>query len=57
MRNFFSGQTRGERRPGGKGPFMKGLMEDSVGFVEWSNAYEHFISIRKRLENQVFHAA
>lgn len=37
--------------------YSNGQMEDSVDFVEWSNAYEHFIFIRKRLEKQVFHAA
>ena len=37
--------------------YSKGQMEDTIDFVEWSNAYEHFISIRKSLEKQVFHAA
>jgi len=32
--------------------YSHGHMEDSVDFFEWSNAYEHFISIRKSLENQ-----
>jgi hypothetical protein len=37
--------------------YSRGQMEDSVEFVEWSNAYEHYISIRKSLEKQIYHAA
>ena len=37
--------------------YSNGQMEDSIDFVEWSNAYEHFISIRKSLEKQIRHAA
>jgi hypothetical protein len=32
-------------------------MEDTVEFVEWSNAYRHFLSLREILEKQVCHAA
>jgi hypothetical protein len=37
--------------------FSSGQMEDSEEFVEWSNAYQHFLSLRRRLEKQVCHAA
>lgn len=37
--------------------FCSGQMEDTVEFVEWSNAYQHFLSLRSRLEKQVCHAA
>jgi hypothetical protein len=32
-------------------------MEDSVDFVEWSNAYEHFMAIREKIEKKLRHAA
>jgi hypothetical protein len=37
--------------------YSEGQMEDSVEFVEWSNAYQHFISLRGMLEKQICHAA
>jgi hypothetical protein len=37
--------------------FSSGQMEDTVEFVEWSNAYQHFISLRSILEKQICHAA
>jgi hypothetical protein len=33
--------------------FSNGQMEDTVEFVEWSNAYRHFISLRGIIEKQV----
>jgi hypothetical protein len=37
--------------------FSSGQMEDTAEFVEWSNAYQHFLSLRSILEKQVCHAA
>jgi len=37
--------------------FSSGQMEDTVEFVEWSNAYRHFLSLRGIIEKQVCHAA
>ena len=37
--------------------FSIGQMEDTVEFVEWSNAYQHFLSLRSAIEKQVCHAA
>ena len=37
--------------------YSGGQMEDTAEFVEWSNAYQHFLSLRSRLEKQVSHAA
>ena len=37
--------------------YSSGQMEDSVDFVEWSNAYIHFMSIRERIEKKLRHAA
>jgi len=36
--------------------FSSGQMEDTVEFVEWSNAYRHFLSLRGIIEKQVCHA-
>jgi hypothetical protein len=33
--------------------FSSGQMEDTVEFVEWSNAYRHFLSLRGIIEKQV----
>lgn len=32
--------------------YSNGQMEDTVDFVEWSNAYEHFISIHIKKEEK-----
>ncbi len=37
--------------------FSTGQTEDTAEFVEWSNAYQHFLSLRSILEKQVRHAA
>jgi hypothetical protein len=37
--------------------YSKGLLEDSVDFVEWANDYQHYIAIRLELERQLQHAA
>ena len=37
--------------------YSTGEMEDSVDFVEWSNAYEHFLAIRERIEKELRDAA
>jgi hypothetical protein len=37
--------------------YSAGQMEDSVDFVEWSNAYEHFMAIREKIEKKLRHAA
>jgi hypothetical protein len=37
--------------------FSSGQMGDTVEFVEWSNAYLHFLSLRGTIEKQVCHAA
>ena len=37
--------------------YSAGEMGDSVDFLEWSNAYEHYIAIRERIEKRLQHAA
>jgi hypothetical protein len=37
--------------------FCKGLSEDSEDFVEWANAYEHYIAIRGEIEGSLQHVA
>ncbi len=37
--------------------YSAGHLGDSVDFVEWANAYEHFIAIRERIEKKLRHAA
>ena len=37
--------------------FTTGQVEDTAEYVEWSNAYRHFLSLRGVLEKQVCHAA
>ncbi len=37
--------------------YSKGEMEDSIEFVEWSNAYEHFIEIRHKIERRLQNVA
>jgi hypothetical protein len=34
-----------------------GELDDTADFVEWSNMYQHFLSIRSKLEKQIVHAA
>ena len=37
--------------------YKKGLFEDSIDFIEWSNDYQNFLSLKLELENIVSHAA
>ena len=37
--------------------YSSGQMGDTSEFVEWSNAYQHFLSLRNILEKQICHAA
>jgi hypothetical protein len=37
--------------------FSSGQMEDAVEYVEWSNAYRYFLSLRGTIEKQVYHTA
>ncbi len=37
--------------------YEKGLMEDSVDFVEWSNDYRHYLAIRTEIEEHLRHVA
>jgi hypothetical protein len=37
--------------------YSKGLLEDSVEFVEWANDYQHYLAIRYELERQLQNAA
>ena len=37
--------------------FRNGSTEDSVEFVEWSNDYQHFLSLKIGLEKQLTHVA
>ena len=37
--------------------FSKGQMDDSIDFIEWSNDYQHYLSIRFEIEKQIQNAA
>jgi hypothetical protein len=37
--------------------YSTGKMSDSVDFLEWSNAYEHYMAIREKIEKGLRHAA
>ncbi|MFQ5676869.1 MAG: antitoxin TumA [bacterium] len=37
--------------------FSKGLLDDSIDFVEWSNDYRNFLSLKLELEDRLTHAA
>jgi hypothetical protein len=37
--------------------FSSGQMGDATEFIEWSNAYQHFLALRSTIEKQVCHAA
>jgi len=37
--------------------FSKGESEDSEELIEWANDYQHFIAIRREIEEQIRHAA
>ena len=37
--------------------YKKGESEDSEDFIEWSNDYQHYMSIRRDLEIKLHHVA
>lgn len=37
--------------------FCKGLMEDSIDFIEWANDYQHFLALKLKVEEQLTHVA
>ncbi|HUT69464.1 MAG TPA: hypothetical protein VMW89_02205 [Desulfatiglandales bacterium] len=37
--------------------FSKGLLEDNIDFVEWSNDYEHYMAIRLAIERHLQNVA
>ncbi len=37
--------------------YSKGLMADTIEFVEWANDYRHYLVIYKKLEKQLQHVA
>jgi hypothetical protein len=37
--------------------FSKGLLADTIDFVEWSNDYRHFLALKFELEDRLSHAA
>ena len=37
--------------------YTKGSLEDSIEYVEWSNDYQHYLTIRRDLEKHLQNAA
>jgi hypothetical protein len=37
--------------------FCKGKIEDSIDFTEWSNDYQHYLTMKLKLEKQLQHVA
>lgn len=37
--------------------YRKGLMDDDSIFIDWSNDYQHYFSLRLSLEQRLKHAA
>ena len=37
--------------------YSKGLVDDSIDFVEWSNDYQNFLALKLELEERLSHAA
>ena len=37
--------------------FSKGLLADTIDFVEWSNDYRHFLALKFELEDRLSNAA
>jgi hypothetical protein len=37
--------------------FSKGLLDDRIDFVEWSNDYQNFLALKFELEERLSHAA
>jgi len=36
--------------------FTKGLLDDGIDFVEWSNDYQHFLALKMELDKRLSHA-
>ena len=37
--------------------YSKGLLDDTVEFVEWANDYRHYLAVYKTLEKRLRHVA
>lgn len=37
--------------------FSKGLLDDRIDFIEWSNDYQNFLALKFDLEERLSHAA
>ena len=37
--------------------FNKGQLDDTADFVEWANAYKHYVVIRHEIDNRLQHVA
>ncbi len=37
--------------------FSKGQLEDSAGFVEWANDYQHYMAMKLQIERRLQHFA
>jgi len=37
--------------------YNQGQLEDTADFVEWSNAYKHFVAIRHEIDNRLQYVA
>ena len=37
--------------------FSKGLLNDKIDFIEWSNDYQNFLSLKLELEKRLGHVA
>jgi hypothetical protein len=37
--------------------FNKGQLTDSIDFVEWSNDYQHFLGLKREVEESLRHVA
>ncbi len=37
--------------------YSKGLMDDTIEFIEWANDYRHYLAVYRKLEKQLRHVA
>ena len=37
--------------------YSKGLLDDSIDFVEWSNDYQNFLALKLEIEDRLAHVA
>jgi hypothetical protein len=37
--------------------FCKGLLQDERDFIEWSNAYQHYLALKSEIDKLLRHAA